>query len=557
MKKTKRVLSVLMAGILAFSTMVSGQVFAAPEDSQSFVLSLDRGYLTEGTPDRIYLEGKEDFAIKSADHEATDEKYKAKDLGLTIIPKAHKYYTTKIQVERMPDKQVYFVDEKFKPKGMEVSAVKKASTSTAIKIVDLDLMVLDYEYDFSEPGIKEVTIVYKDMVADQKEETFTTKVEVSVTKEPVEEDSYYTTAIRVDREPEKQVYLVGEEFEPEGMEVLALQKASPSNAERTVELDLEELEYEYDFSEPGTKTVTVNYTGLNAEQEEKPFTAKVKVSVTEAPVEEDSYYTTKIQVDKKPDKLVYYIDDEFEPEGMKVSALQKASPSNAERTVELDPGELEYEYDFTTSGKKKVKIMYYGLDKNQEEKKFTVNLDVTVGIPWTPIEPAKPIKPSKDSESDSNSTDSVLGTWKQDSVGWYFTYTSGGYAANRWERINNNWYYFNREGYMVTQWQYIDNNWYYLDPLSGAMVTGWHLDVQDGYWYYLSPVTGAVKVGWQQVGGNWYYLNAEVPEASWRYDEASKQWIYEKKNILPYGAMYQNRTTPEGYQVDSNGAWKK
>lgn len=510
---------------------------------------LSRGGWTESTHDN-------NFGVDNI-RTWIDEKYEAKDLGLTIIPKEHKYYTTSIQVERMPDKQVYLVDEEFEPKGMEVSAVKKASTSNAIKIVDLDLMVLDYEYDFSEPGIKEVTIVYEDIVADQKKETFKTKVKVSVTEEPVEEDSYYTTAIRVDQGPEKQVYLVGEEFEPEGMEVLALQKASPSNAERTVELDLEELEYEYDFSEPGTKTVTVKYEGLNADQEEKTFTAKVKVSVTEEPVEEDSYYTTKIQVDKKPDKLVYYVDEEFEPEGMKVSALQKASPSNAVRTVELDPGELEYEYDFTTSGKKKVKIIYYGLDKNQEEKKFTVDLTVKVGIPWTPIEPAKPIRPSQDSGSNSSSTVSVQGTWKQDSVGWYFTYTSGGYAANRWERINNNWYYFNQEGYMVTQWQYIDNNWYYLDPLSGAMVTGWHLDAQDGNWYYLSPVTGAVKVGWQQVGGNWYYLNTEVPEASWKYDETSKQWIYEKKNILPYGAMYQNTTTPDGYQVDSNGAWKK
>ena len=58
-------------------------------------------------------------------------------------------------------------------------------------------------------------------------------------------------------------------------------------------------------------------------------------------------------MDKKPDKLVYYVDDEFEPEGMKVSALQKASPSNVVRTVELDPGELEYVYDFYHQRKEK------------------------------------------------------------------------------------------------------------------------------------------------------------------------------------------------------------
>ena len=283
----------------------------------------------------------------------------------------------------------------------------------------------------------------------------------------------------------------------------------------------------------------------------------MKVRVTEEPIEEDSYYTTKIKVDKKPDKLVYYVDDEFEPEGMKVSALQKASPSNVVRTVELDPGELEYVYDFTTSGKKKVKIVYYGMDKNQEEKKFTAELVVTVGSPWTPIEPSKPSRPSHGSGSSSGSSASVQGTWKQDAAGWYFTYTSGAYAADKWESIGNTWYYFDHDGYMATEWQYINNNWYYMDPLSGAMTTGWHLDTQDGYWYYLNPATGAVMSGWQQVGDNWYYLNEQVPEASWKFDETSKQWLYEKQNILPYGAMYRNTTTPDGYQVDSNGIWIK
>ena len=74
MKKAKRVLSAVMAGILAFSTMGASPVFAAPEESQSFVLSLDGGYLTEGTPGRIYLEGKEDFAIKSVAYEGTEGK---------------------------------------------------------------------------------------------------------------------------------------------------------------------------------------------------------------------------------------------------------------------------------------------------------------------------------------------------------------------------------------------------------------------------------------------------------------------------------------------------
>ena len=486
-----------------------------------------------------------------------DVKYEAKDRGLTIIPKELKYYTTSIKVDQDPNKQVYLIDDKFDPEGMKVSALQKASPSEAVRTVELNPEELEYEYNFSEPGIQTVTVKYVELDAELKEKTFTSEVKVLVTEEPIDEDSYYTTSIRVDRDPDKQVYVVDDEFDPEGMKVSALQKASPSDALRTVDLDLDELEYEYDFSEPGVKTVTVRYNELDAAQKDKTFTAKVKVRVTEELIEEDSYYTTKIKVDKKPDKLVYYVDDEFEPKGMKVSALQKASPSNVVRTVELDPDELEYEYDFTTSGKKKVKIIYYGLDKNQEEKKFTVDLAVTVGIPWTPIEPSKPSRPSQGSGSSSSPSVSVQGTWKQDAAGWYFTYPSGGYATNKWEKVGNNWYYFNQEGYMVTKWQYINNKWYYLDPLSGAMASGWRQDEQDGYWYYLNPVTGEVMSGWQLVGDNWYYLNAEVPEASWKFDETSGQWVYEKQSILPYGAMYRNMTTPDGYQVDSNGIWRK
>ena len=498
---------------------------------------LSRGGWSESTHDNNF----------GVDHIQTwlDVKYEAKELGLTVIPKEGMFYTTSIKVEQEPDKQAYLVDEEFEPEGMKVSALQKASPSEAVRTVELDPAELEYEYDFSEPGVQTVTVKYKELNADLEEETFTAKVKVVVTEEPIEEDSYHTTSIRVDRNPDKQVYLVDEEFEPEGMKVSALQKASPSEAVRTVELDPEELEYEYDFSDPGIQTVIVRYREVNADQKEKTFTAKVKVTVTEEPVEEDSYCTTKIKVDREPDKLVYRVDEAFEPKGMKVSALEKASPSNVTRTVELDPEELEYEYDFTTSGKKKVKIVYYGLDKNQEEKKFTADLAVTVEKSRT----------SSGSGGSSSSSASAQGTWKQDASGWYFTYKSGGYAADKWESIGNSWYYFDAEGYMVTKWQYINHNWYYLDPISGAMIIGWHLDAQDGYWYYLSPVTGEVKSGWQQIGDNWYYLNAEVPEASWKYDEASKQWGYEKQNILPYGAMYRDTTTPDGYQVDSNGIW--
>lgn len=463
------------------------------------------------------------------------------------------YYTNSIKVTVQPDKREYAVGDDFDPEGMEVTAYQKASPSEAARTITVDLDELEYDYDFSEAGKQTVTVTYMGLDKEMEEKEFTAEVKVTVKDEtPDEDEFYYTTFIKVNTPPDKLKYGVGETFDPEGMEVTAYQKASPSEAARTVKVDVDELEYDYDFSEAGTKTVKVTYTGLNSKQEEKTFTAEVKVTVTEkTPEVEEYFYTTSIKVDKKPTKLTYRTGDEFDPKGMKVSAKMKSYPDNRTKTVALNLDDLEFEYDFSTAGEKNVRVIYYGVGKNQEEKRFLTNVPVTVK------------KSSGDSGSSSDSSNSssaagmtsTPGTWRQDTAGWRYAYQNGGYAQNKWEMVNGSWYFFNQEGYMAIDWQYINNNWYYLNPLSGAMTTGWHSDPQDGHWYYLSPAGGAVKTGWQQVGNNWYYLNPTAPEPSWKFDEESGKWIYEKKNVLPFGAMYKDTVTPDGYKVDSDGAW--
>ena len=63
------------------------------------------------------------------------------------------------------------------------------------------------------------------------------------------------------------------------------------------------------------------------------------------------------------------------------------------------------------------------------------------------------------------------GDWSQNQNGWWFTYDTGGYPVNQWERINGTWYYFNEKGYMATGWISWNGKQYYCDPKSGAMVT--------------------------------------------------------------------------------------
>ena len=37
----------------------------------------------------------------------------------------------------------------------------------------------------------------------------------------------------------------------------------------------------------------------------------------------------------------------------------------------------------------------------------------------------------------------ATGTWKKNSIGWWYSYSTGGYAANKWEKIDGKWYHFN------------------------------------------------------------------------------------------------------------------
>ena len=391
-------------------------------------------------------------------------------------------------------------------------------------------------------------------------------LEITVSSdEPTEEKDWYTTAIKVTEEPDKMVYGVGETFDPEGMKVVAVQKSTPSNASpsnaspsdatREVELDLSDLNFEADeFAEAGEKTVTIIYTGLGADLEEKEFKTTVTVTVKDGVLPEDTFYTTSIKIKEKPAKLEYEAGESFDPEGLKVTAMQKATPSNLTREIELDLDELEFEYDtddFKTPGRKLIQVVYYGLDQYLEEKRFTSSFEVTV---VKEEEPDRPHRPSSGGSSYSSSSVNASGNWSQETAGWRFVYTNGTYAVDKWERVNNYWYHFDQSGYMETGWRFINGSWYYLNPISGAMTTGWYFEPQDGNWYYLNS-TGAMAIGWQKIDGVWYYFNTTVPEATWSFDEAAGAWGYTKKDTVPYGAMYKNTDTPDGYRVGENGAW--
>ncbi len=109
------------------------------------------------------------------------------------------------------------------------------------------------------------------------------------------------------------------------------------------------------------------------------------------------------------------------------------------------------------------------------------------------------------------------GAWIQKDNHWVYE-DNQIYEKNAWKMINEAWYYFDDTGYMVTGWRLIDSKWYFLNPVS------------DG-------TKGIMLTGWQWIDGRCYYLSGQ------------------SENTHPKGAMYINEKTPDGYSVDSTGAW--
>ena len=144
------------------------------------------------------------------------------------------------------------------------------------------------------------------------------------------------------------------------------------------------------------------------------------------------------------------------------------------------------------------------------------------------------------------------GSWIAVNGGNMFMYSDGSYAAGSniltsdgttkehlgWVRSNDRWYAFGADAVMKTGWvrDEYEDKWYYCD-INNGMNTGWMLSTEDGYWYYLDPATGCMLTGWQTINGKKYYLGANSAAAG-----------------HPYGALYINGTTPDGFSVDADGA---
>lgn len=155
--------------------------------------------------------------------------------------------------------------------------------------------------------------------------------------------------------------------------------------------------------------------------------------------------------------------------------------------------------------------------------------------------------------------------WKKWNNRWFYL-TDSGVAAKNWKKIAGIWYYFNKENQMEIGWIQDKEQWYYFAP-SGEMKTGWVKDKEAWYYmdstgimktgeievaghhYYLEE-SGAMKQGWHKKANDWYFYKTDGSRAvGWIKDK--DKWYFLKEN----GQLLVNGKTPEGYTVDSSGAW--
>ena len=129
--------------------------------------------------------------------------------------------------------------------------------------------------------------------------------------------------------------------------------------------------------------------------------------------------------------------------------------------------------------------------------------------------------------------------WQQNSNGtWSWMIDDNSKLSNAWQQDSDGkWYHLDQDGIMQTGW-IVDaaGNRYFLnknigDP-QGSMVSGWKMI--DNVWYFFNTMHdgtfGRSLTGWQWIDGYCYCFAED-------------------------GKMYANTVTPDGYQVNENGAW--
>lgn len=121
--------------------------------------------------------------------------------------------------------------------------------------------------------------------------------------------------------------------------------------------------------------------------------------------------------------------------------------------------------------------------------------------------------------------------WKKNDTGFWYVKEDGSYPKEKFEKINDVWYYFDNSGYMLAErWKkHTDGRWYWFDK-SGAIATGWKKIAEK--WYYFNE-EGAMQTGWVKYKDTWYYLDGKdgnMVSNAFVQSADKKGWYYLKSD---------------------------
>lgn len=155
------------------------------------------------------------------------------------------------------------------------------------------------------------------------------------------------------------------------------------------------------------------------------------------------------------------------------------------------------------------------------------------------------------------------GHWEGSENDWTYVLPDGSTPKGEWVGDGENWFYINKDGKLEYDW-FCDpetNKWYMLNREHngkfGAALKGWYFEVQDGKYYFLNPSDFSMFTGWVFIRSEWYFFSA-TPEGMTYFGNNDIGWKFDINTTLrPYGSMYVNETTPDGYKVDNTGKYIK
>ena len=131
------------------------------------------------------------------------------------------------------------------------------------------------------------------------------------------------------------------------------------------------------------------------------------------------------------------------------------------------------------------------------------------------------------------------------------TYRLGpeGKAIAGWINANDAWYYAGSNGKVVSnQWVRAGNKYYRIGSNQQVDLSYGVFVKTGGSWYH-QKADGSYTKGWANIGENWYYFYSDGRMAI-------NTWVTYKNNdyyLGSNGALYINRTTPDGSVVNDRG----